>query len=521
MPYSSRDLLTRLDAYLDGLSRSARAGEPVEPSPDDVDPSLTHAVHRLRALDAAGGPDPALADQIWENLMDALALARTVPLAAPVRPAANGRAAPHPWPGWLPSFPESRGRRRLAHAQVATALMLVLTLVAVWVVSQRQPDNRIVAPPGTGTPAPSSPADMPIFRGNAARTGEMPGPGPTAEPRLRWQVQAPTGGMAEVVPINSFHPSPVVNDGLVFVGYPGGLDAIDVATGSTRWRFATGNSEALATPTVDGDSVYVAGFDGNLYSIDATTGEERWRAPVGDARTSSPVVADGIVYVTEGPFAGSPAVVGGLIFVGDGFEGELLARDAATGTERWRFSPPARGLFALDAVSGEERWHVATEQLVHTTPAVADGVVYFSDYDDMLYAVDATGGTERWRVQVGEDQNRVVQPGGMIASLQSSAAVAGGVVYAAAWDGTLAAIAASSGTELWRAEIGFGVFSSPAVAGAGIYIGGMDGTLHAFDAATGRPRWEVGVDGPIGSSPVVTDGAVFVLRSDGALLRLD
>jgi outer membrane protein assembly factor BamB len=288
-----------------------------------------------------------------------------------------------------------------------------------------------------------------------------------------------------------------------------------------------------ATPTVDRGSVYVASFNGHLLAIDATNGEERWRAPivasrapspfplVGVSPASSPVVADGIVYATVGAFAGSPAVADGLVFVGDGFQSELLALDAATGAELWRFTPAARGLFALDAVSGAERWHVATDQLVHTTPAVADGAVYFSDYDDLLYAIDAASGTERWRVQVGVDANRVVQPGTMIPWHQSSAAVAGGVVYAAGWDGTLVAVDAASGTERWRAEISFGVYSSPALAGGVLYIGGMDGTLHAFDTATGQPRWAVGVDGPIGSSPVVTGGAVFVLRGDGALLRFD
>ena len=36
--------------------------------------------------------------------------------------------------------------------------------------------------------------DVPMFRGNPARTGEMPGPGPGATPEVQWAFETDAGG---------------------------------------------------------------------------------------------------------------------------------------------------------------------------------------------------------------------------------------------------------------------------------------------------------------------------------------
>ena len=62
-----------------------------------------------------------------------------------------------------------------------------------------------------------------------------------------------------------------------------------------------------------------------------------------------------------------------------------------------------RGMYALDAASGQLKWKFATANVVHTSPAIADGVVYFGSWDSYFYAVDARTGTEKWRFHGGED----------------------------------------------------------------------------------------------------------------------
>lgn len=125
MTAADRDPIDRFDAALEALSR----GEHV--APDAEDPTLLPAVARLRALDRAQRADPRLADRIWAELMNEAGIGGAPPLP-PVGPATpiplNGRAAPRPWRATI-AEPAAPGRRRWMLSQLATAAVLILTLV--------------------------------------------------------------------------------------------------------------------------------------------------------------------------------------------------------------------------------------------------------------------------------------------------------------------------------------------------------------------------------------------------------
>jgi outer membrane protein assembly factor BamB len=101
----------------------------------------------------------------------------------------------------------------------------------------------------------------------------------------------------------------------------------------------------------------------------------------------------------------SPAVAGGLVFIGD-LSGVVHAVDVATGKAVWTFktdgevksSPVVAGdkvligsydtnLYALTARTGKLAWKVKTEGYVHATPSVADGVAYITGCDEILRAI--------------------------------------------------------------------------------------------------------------------------------------
>src|SRR5207244_10646411 len=119
-------------------------------------------------------------------------------------------------------------------------------------------------------------------------------------------------------------------------------------------------------------------FGHNLYALDAATGASLWSYSIQDA--SSPVVANGRVYVAYGP-------------------SELFALDATTGTELWSFYTGNGG--------------------VPVSAAVANGVVYWGT-GFSLHALDAATGADLWSAQ---------GPGDV-----ASPAVADGVVYAGSGD---------------------------------------------------------------------------------------
>ena len=102
-------------------------------------------------------------------------------------------------------------------------------------------------------------------------------------------------------------------------------------------------------------------------------------------------------------------------------------------------------MYALDATTGALRWKFATGDVVHASPAVANGVVYIGSWDRNMYALDAASGTERWRFQTGNDTTIHNQIG-----IASSAAVANGTVYFGCRDGHFYAVDADDG----RAALG-------------------------------------------------------------------
>ncbi|HEY7033376.1 MAG TPA: PQQ-binding-like beta-propeller repeat protein [Thermomicrobiales bacterium] len=271
---------------------------------DQLDPTLSETVERLRERDDAHRPDPVFLDRLEQTLMDAslVAPAGLVPLRPDSPGHRNGRTAPRERWAWLPALPVSKERRRWATAQFALALLLLVTLLAAYVAFR--PENRgFVGPNGTATPipAPSLPA-VSMFRGNPAHTGVMPGPGPTGTPAVRWRTEAIATGK-----VGS---QPAVVDGVVYAGAgapnkPGGVVALDAATGAERWRYHFPAENQSSPALVDG-VVYVGGGvgDHHLYALDASTGEQRWALELDDDVNSPPAVVGGTIYVGAGQNSG-------------------------------------------------------------------------------------------------------------------------------------------------------------------------------------------------------------------------
>jgi outer membrane protein assembly factor BamB len=319
----------------------------------------------------------------------------------------------------------------------------------------------------------SSGADsVPMYRGGPDRTGANPGPGPAGTPVVRWQTRLDT----------MLNASPVIADGVVYVGSasplgPGGsLHAVSAKTGDELWRLSTEPGDGIFTTAAVVDGVVYAGsYYGTVIAADAVTGRERWR-----------FTADAAIY-------SSPAVVAGVVYVGDN-AGTLYALDAATGDPRWRFAP-------------DEPW----ERYVNGSPAVVDGTVYVVSgvrrpgKTSWLHALDAATGHERWHVagHAGDD-------------LYGTPAVATGVVYVSSLAGILYAVDAGDGHARWQFAPGAASMTYPAVVDGVVYLG-TDRDLHALDATSGRERWSHALSrsAAVGTSPTVADGVVYAADANG------
>ena len=89
-------------------------------------------------------------------------------------------------------------------------------------------------------------------------------------------------------------------------------------------------------------------------------------------------------------------------------------------------------------VRAERRHRAGVElhhrRLIDSSPAVANGVVYFGSVDDNVYALNAATGAEQWTYTIGD-------------AVDSSPAVANGVVYTGSGDGNVYAFGLKKGQE--------------------------------------------------------------------------
>jgi eukaryotic-like serine/threonine-protein kinase len=150
-------------------------------------------------------------------------------------------------------------------------------------------------------------------------------------------------------------------------------------------------------------------------------------------------------------------------------------------------------------------WSYDAGETVESTPAIADGVVYIGGGDGELIALDLASGAVRWRYKTAEN---------LIG--ESSPAVANGTVYVGDLGGILHAVNAADGRGRWTFKTGTEIKSSPTVAGDVVLIGSYDGHLYALDARSGRQRWKFLTNGNVHATPAVSaDGLTFVAGCDG------
>jgi outer membrane protein assembly factor BamB len=62
--------------------------------------------------------------------------------------------------------------------------------------------------------------------------------------------------------------------------------------------------------------------------------------------------------------------------------------------------------------------------------------------------------------------------------------------------------------------------SSPAVANGVVYIGSNNGYIYALNAASGIQLWNYSTSNPVWSSPAVVNGVVYIGSTDGNVYAL-
>jgi outer membrane protein assembly factor BamB len=147
-------------------------------------------------------------------------------------------------------------------------------------------------------------------------------------------------------------------------------------------------------------------------------------------------------------------------------------------------------------------WTFDAGDSIESSAAIADGAVYAGSMSDDLIALDLETGKLRWKYHVQDGIE------------ESSPAVHDGVVYVGDLSGALHAVSAPDGKSLWKLQTGAEIKSSPVIVGDRVLVGSYDGNLYCVAARTGVVQWKFHTNSYVHCTPGVSEGLTFIAGCD-------
>ena len=150
-------------------------------------------------------------------------------------------------------------------------------------------------------------------------------------------------------------------------------------------------------------------------------------------------------------------------------------------------------------------------------PAYADSVVYAADRKGTVKALNADDGKEVWSVNLAEKDGWFSRKPAL---LSGGLTVAGGHVYVGSEKAQVYALDAGDGAVVWKTTAAGEVLSRPTVSDGLVLVHTSNGQLQALDENSGVVKWTVNLDMPAlslrgESAPAVAYGAAIVGGDNG------
>ena len=247
--------------------------------------------------------------------------------------------------------------------------------------------------------------------------------------------------------------------------------------GKTAWIFQTSGA-VLASPAIDGETLYVAGGDGVVYALNRFTGALRWRADIHEELTTPPTASEGRLFVMSS-------------------EQSVTALDLKDGKRVWKFHRDVPGGFTI---RGDAQ------------PKIAHGVLFGGFADGVVAALQPENGVANWTRQVSGT-------GDYLDVDWIEAPEADTRIYVASAKAGIVALDAATGNPAWTYPLAGA--NHVVVEGARV-VGGGRGELVALDRSTGVKLWtlQLGKD-RYPTQPVAVGGLIIVAQDRGALMGVD
>ena len=269
---------------------------------------------------------------------------------------------------------------------------------------------------------------------------------------------------------------------------------------TTAWSFRPPGTTFYSSPVVDGERVYIVGSRqnrGTIYCVDASTGRRVWscRPPGYRATFSTPVIAEGVLYVGEGVHHARDARLVAVAIQG-----------VETGEVLWTFSVPGH---------------------IECAPLVDQGRIVFTAGDDGVYSLNLSAKRHQppelhWHV--GGDQ---------IVDAETALALVGDTLCVGSGRGgnEIVLLDAETGQITGRTPCEAPVFSLPAVQGQDLVVGAGEGdyvrpndspfgVLFRLDLATQSVVWTRQLPATVLGAVTWRDDWLYCGCADGFVYRV-
>ncbi|OYX47068.1 MAG: pyrrolo-quinoline quinone [Sphingomonas sp. 32-66-10] len=314
------------------------------------------------------------------------------------------------------------------------------------------------------------------------------------------------------------------------------LGQTPVRAWSAKIAGTNGRVRLAAAPVVADGKLFVVDTDAVVHAFNADTGAKLWSLATSSDKENR-----------NAAFGGGVSVEGGRVFATNGL-GDVVAIDAAAGTEVWRKKPggPLRGaptlflgnayvvsqdnqLFALALADGAVVWTQSGTPETQgvfgvAAPAAAQGTIVAGFSSGELNAYRYENGRALWTDTLS--RSTISTSVSSLVDIDAEPVIDQGRVYAVGQGERMASFELASGNRVW--EQNFAGISTPWIAGEWIFVMTDDARLVCIARGSGKIRWisqlrawrdEKDKKGPITwVGPVLAGDRLWLVNSRGELV---
>jgi outer membrane protein assembly factor BamB len=272
--------------------------------------------------------------------------------------------------------------------------------------------------------------------------------------------------------------SPTVANGKVFITSASGtLYAINMYTGVEAWNQSLGEEAGFGAPLIVGSRVFVNGNQ-TVFVFNEAVGVSLYNVPLFHANGIAPLTYDeGLIVVVAlretgidvNGFAANTGEIYFMVVMAESDIGTVKSGATIGDGKTFVVTVNLNGsstIFGLNEF-GMRGWESRVDGVTEASPAFAYNTVYIPT-SNATYALDAENGTVKW--------SRPLDGGYSV----SSPAVADGKVYFGLDNGYVYALDALTGDIIWSYKTEGAVQSSPAISDGLLFVGSNDGNLYAI-----------------------------------------